>query len=241
MAKIIKYALRAVENKAWLLLGYLAIAIASHLVLPQEANRAATTAMRFWWLISWLMAIYTLPDIVVIKGAEGMGLLYQQTPQKTIYTLLCHYLVAFGCVALYLTAYASFAGFGASLMPGGFSTLVALNILSFSLYATALGLALMSFLAVLVVGKERRPKLVAVVGALLIAYLLAFHAGPGVIALGELVFPLIVTGGLGISAGGSLLHTPQAQVFQHMAQVTAMLVLQGTLLAYFFSGKVDIA
>ena len=240
MARIMKYTLRAVENKAWLLLGYLAIGLVSHLVMPQVVT---PVGVHFWWLISWLIALYTLSDIVVVKGAEGMGLLYQQIPRKTIYTLLCHCAVALGCVALYLTAYTSFAGLSASLMPGGFTSLVALNILSFSLYATALGLALVSLLAVLAVGRERLPKMIAVVGALLIAYLLAFHVGPGVIALVELGFPPAVSAVNGYAgvARDSVLHTPQAQVVRHMAQTTAMLVLQGILLAYFFSGKVDIA
>ncbi len=49
-------------------------------------------------------------------------------------------------------------------MPDGLNSLVALNVLSFSLYATALGIALMSWLFVLAVRKERWPKVVIVVG-----------------------------------------------------------------------------
>jgi hypothetical protein len=156
---------------------------------------------------------------------------------------MCHYGMALACVALFVTGFTAFAGFAATFMPDGFNALVALNILSFSLYTTAVGLALMSLLVVFAVGKEGRPKLAALVGVLIIAYLLFFHAGPGVLALAELVLSSFVnlTEGFAGVAGDSVLHIPQAQAILDIASTATLLLLQLGVLAFLLSGKTDMA
>jgi hypothetical protein len=188
-----------------------------------------------------VLALYTLPDTIIIKGAEYLNPIYQQVPRRPIYFLLCQFVVAWVLGALFIIGFTAFAGFGATLMPDGFSSLVALNILSFSLYITATGLVLMSLLVVLAVGKERRPKLTALVGVLLVAYLLLFHVGPGILALGELtLFPVVsLTEGFEDIVRDSVLHRPKAQAVEDIAQTTALLVLQLGVLAYFLGGKTD--
>jgi hypothetical protein len=242
MLPIMKFTLRAVESKLWLLLGYAALGIGSHLVVPENWPHAVTLAS-LWWIGSWVSALYILPDVVIVKGAEYLSPLYQQVPRKSICYFMCHYGMALACVALFVTGFTAFAGFAATFMPDGFSSLVALNILSFSLYTTAVGLALMSLLVVFAVGKEGRPKLAALVGVLIIAYLLVFHAGPGVLALAELVLSSFVslTEGFAGVAGDSVLHIPQAQAIEDIASTATLLLLQLGVLAFLLSGKTDMA
>lgn len=237
-----KHAVLAVANKLHLLLIYLVLSMASHLVLPSGAA-SPPTITALWWLMSCVVVPWTLLDMVLAKGGHLLGTMYQQVPRKSVYLLVGHFTVVFVGVLLFLTAYTSFAGFASHFMPDGLNSLVALNVLSFSLYATALGIALMSWLFVLAVRKERWPKVVIVVGVFVAAYLLAFHVGPGVLALGELFLSPVIslTEGAEVAAGNSVLHSPWAEARMYLAQTTAMLLLQGGILTYLLSGRYDVA
>ncbi|MBT9177170.1 MAG: hypothetical protein DDT20_01501 [Firmicutes bacterium] len=237
-----KYSVLAVAHKLRLLLIYLVLSMASHLVLPSDAANPPTI-ITLWWMMSWVVVPFTLLDVVVVKGGQLLGTMYQQVPRKSVYFLVGHFAVAFACVWLFFMAYTSFAGFASRLMPDGLNALVALNILSVSIYATALGLTLVSWLFVLGVRKERWPKVVAVVSVSVALYLLAFHVGPGVLALGELFLSpaFSLPEGYAPVTGDLVLHTPWAQTRAHLTQTIAILLLQGCILTYLLSGRFDVA
>ncbi len=240
MAQVMKHFARAIEYKLWLLLGYLALSLASNLV---EGTAIAKYLTGPWWAVSLMGMGFMVLDVFWVKGMEILSPLYQQIPRKPIELLVCHFTVAFGCVLLFLVSYTTFAWHGSSLMPDGFSWLVALNILSLSLYTTALGLAILSVLVLFAVNKDRWPRIASLLGVAVVTYLLALHVGSGILTLIELASSPMA----GLTAYGeiiiadSVLHAPWDIGVTNVAQVSFLLLLQGGTLTYLLSGRVDVA
>jgi len=239
MAYIMKHFVRAIEYKLWLLLWYLAMSLAAHLV---AGTVVATYITAPWWLVSLAVMAFVVMDILLVKGLQILGILYQQIPRQPIELLVCHFIVAFACVLLFLVGYTAFPWHGVGIMPDGFTWLVALNILSLGLYTTALSVALLSALGLLTVTKDYWPRIASIIGVAVAAYLLAFHVGPGIFTLGQLVFspPAELTPCGEVIISDYVLHAPWDVVATNIAHMSFLLIFQVGILNYVLTDRVDV-